>query len=502
MKAFIFALLLISAVGLAQTGNAYLHQSGEIAQVYSYAAVPADSIAPDTTGMRNITSVELAKELVPGWNVGNSLEAIPNETAWGNPRISQRLIDSVKATGFKTIRIPVAWSNSMDTTTYTINPALMARVEEVVNYVLQDDMYAIINLHWDNGWMQPTYGKQAYVNNRLAVMWRQIALHFRDYNDHLLFAGTNEVMVTGNYGTPTKEYYTVQNSYNQTFVTTVRSTGGCNHYRHLLVQGFNTNIDYTYNFFTAPTDVIENRLMVEVHYYDPYNFTLNAGSSITQWGMYATDSKKTETWANEAWADGQFQKMKSKFIDKGYGVILGEYGVSSRMNLGSPALNAEFAEYRRYYMEYITGSLYRHGLVPIVWDNGYTGNNSMGLFDRATGAPVHTDIIKAMIDAVNANTAVEKPSINSKPGTLFLKQNYPNPFNPSTNISFDLPSETHVSLIVFDTTGREVAALVSEEMPTGSYTRTWNAANIAGGVYFYRLRTGLAAETKKLVLVH
>jgi endoglucanase len=108
-----------------------------------------------------------------------------------------------------------------------IDASWLDRVEEVVNYVLSDGMYVIINEHWDNGWIQPTYAQQEYVNNRLAAMWQQIAVRFRDYDDHLLFAGTNEVMVTNDYGTPIKEYYTVQNSYNQTFVNTVRSTGGC-----------------------------------------------------------------------------------------------------------------------------------------------------------------------------------------------------------------------------------------------------------------------------------
>ena len=402
MKGILLILALIPLVSIAQTPiideKEYEHQSSDIAMVDKRFEVQADSIAPDTTGMGALASVELAKEMVPGWNAGNSLDAIGGETAWGNPIITQGLIDSVKAAGFNAVRIPIAWSNFMDTSTFTIGSTRMARVEQVVNYVLKDGMYAIINEHWDGDWIQPTYAQQAYVNARLAVMWRQIAIHFRDYGDHLLFAGMNEVMVTNNYNTPTVEYYTVQNSFNQTFVTTVRSTGGRNVYRYLAVQGFNTNIDYTFNYFAMPTDVTPNRLMVEVHYYDPYDFTLNTSSSITKWGKNATNPAKTETWANESYADGQFQKMKTKFIDNGYAVILGEYGVIARLTLGSVALNAEYARYRRYYMQYITRSLDRHGLVPFYWDNGDTGNNSMGLFNRSTGAQAYPDIIKATVD--------------------------------------------------------------------------------------------------------
>ncbi len=271
----------------------------------------------------------------------------------------------------------------------------MNRVEEVVNYALNADMYVIMNIHWDNGWMQPTYVEQDYVNNRLAVMWTQIATHFRDYDERLLFAGTNEVMVDGDYGTPTVEYYTVQNSFNQTFVDTVRATGGGNADRYLVVQGFNTNIDHAVNYAEIPSDTINDRLMMEVHYYDPYNFTLNESSSITQWGSIATDSNATETWANESYTDAQFQKMTSNFVDQGVGVILGEYGVISRPSVTDHEI------YRVYWNEYITQSAIDHGIVPVYWDNGYSGEHGMAIFDRNNGNSLYPDIIEALIKAAN-----------------------------------------------------------------------------------------------------
>jgi endoglucanase len=394
-------LISILLVSIAQTGTIKKEgdqrKSCDVTRVNKYSGILADSIPPDQSGMRDMSSVELAKEMVPGWNIGNSLDAIGGETAWGNPKITQRLIDSIKAAGFHAIRIPVAWSNFMDTSlqTFEIDSAFMARVEEVVTYVLRDSMYAIINEHWDCGWMQPNSAHQAYVNNRLALMWKQIAIHFRNYGDHLIFAGMNEVMVHGDYGTPEASYYSAHNSYIQTFVTTVRSTGGRNVYRHLAVQGYNTNIGYTVSGLIIPFDVTPYKLMVEVHYYDPYNFTINTGSGFTtQWGNNAT--VKTDIWANEDWVDTQFQSMKTKFIDKGYAVILGEYGVIARLNLGSDTLNAAFAEYRRYYVQSITRSLEKHGLVPFWWDNGGTGNNGMGIFNRSTGTQAYPDIIRAI----------------------------------------------------------------------------------------------------------
>lgn len=352
-------------------------------------------IPADPTGMRDLSSVEMTRELKVGWNLGNSLEAIGGETVWGNSPVSETLIEAVKAAGFNAVRIPVAWSRFSDASTFTIDEAWMERVEEVVNYVLDRDMYAIINIHWDNGWIQPTYAEQEYVTQRLDAMWRQIAINFRDYDDKLLFAGTNEVMVTGDYSTPTVEYYTVQNSYNQTFVNTVRATGGRNAFRHLVVQGYNTNINHTVNFAKIPEDTVEDRLMMEVHYYDPYNFALNENSTITQWGKDATNPSATETWANESYVDGQFRKMKTNFIDKGVGVILGEYGAISRMNVEG------HERYREYYVEYITHSAYRHGLVPFYWDNGYRGNHGFALFNRSTGATLYPGILSAIMDSVD-----------------------------------------------------------------------------------------------------
>lgn len=337
-----------------------------------------------------LTPAELVKDMGIGWNLGNSLEAIGGETKWGNPITTQRLIDSVKAAGFKSVRIPVAWSKFSDPENFIIQESWMKRVEEVVNYVLNNDMYAVLNIHWDEGWMQPTYEKQAYVNDRLSKMWKQIATHFKDYDYHLLFAGTNEVMKEGDWGTPTEEYYTVQNSFNQTFVNTVRQTGGKNVNRILVFQGFNTNIDHAVNFATVPEDIVKERLMMEVHYYDPYNFALNEKSNITQWGKIAKDTSKTDNWGDESYADNQFLKMKANFTDKNIPVIIGEYGAISRTDV------EDFEIYREYYIDYITRSIINHGHVPFYWDNGYTGNHAFGLFNRETGMRAYPGLIKAI----------------------------------------------------------------------------------------------------------
>jgi endoglucanase len=333
--------------------------------------------------MRDITSAQLSKLMSPGWNIGNTLEAIGGETAWGNPKITQQLLNGIKAAGFKSVRIPASWKQYADAND-NISPTWMARVTEVVNYARNAGLIVMLNVHWDGGWMQPTYAAQPVANARLKKFWTQIANNFKNYDDTLLFAGTNEVMVDGDYGTPTVEYQNVQNGFNQVFVDAVRATGGNNAKRHLVVQTFNTNIDHGYNYFTKPNDTVANKMFVEIHYYDPFNFTINGSSNQWQWGASATDPN-SETWANEPYVEAEFQKMKTRFIDNGLPVIMGEYGAYNKPNYpGMPP-------YRRVWAQYVTHSAWLHGLVPMWWDTGE-------IIDRNTGNVKLQDMVDIFVN--------------------------------------------------------------------------------------------------------
>jgi endoglucanase len=341
----------------------------------------------DSTGMRDLTSVQLSREMVPGINLGNTLEAIPAETSWGAPPTTQATMDGYKAAGFRSVRIPVAWSQYADADD-RISAAWMARVKQVVDYARHAGLYVIVNVHWDGGWMNhPTYDQEAAINAKLTKFWTQIANTFRDYDDHLLFAGSNEVGLEVPWGTPiTAEQWDVQNSFNQTFVNAVRATGGNNAKRHLVVQAYFTSIDNAVTGNKVPRDTVANRLFMEVHYYDPFDFTLNGKSPVWQWGAKATDPGATQTWANEAWADGAFQKMKTHFVDHGVGVIVGEYGAYVKGQY------AGMSAYRRDWARYITHSIVDHGLVPMWWDTGE-------LIDRSTGAQRLPDIVSTIVNA-------------------------------------------------------------------------------------------------------
>jgi endoglucanase len=343
--------------------------------------------------MRELTSLQLSRQMGAGWNLGNSLEATGGETAWGNPQASQVLMDAVRAAGFRTVRIPVSWkqyANARD----DIDPLWMSRVTQVVDDARRAGLFVVLNVHWDGGWLQPLEAREAVADARLAKFWTQIATHFRDHDDMLLFAGTNEVMVEGDYGTPKPEHLAVQAGFNQVFVDAVRATGGCNASRHLVVQAFNTNIDHAVAFASLPRDAASNRLMMEVHYYDPYDFTINPKGTAWQWGASANTPDAVQPWANEAHVDAQFEKMKTRFVDQGVPVILGEFGAMRRAE--HPGSEAYVLAWDRY----VAHSAWAHGAVPIYWDAGAPNeNHSMGLFDRATVRQVHPEVIRALVDA-------------------------------------------------------------------------------------------------------
>ena len=349
-------------------------------------AVAPEAARPAAAEREPANVIELSRLMTPGINIGNTMEALPNETAWGNPAPSQALMDAYRAAGFRSVRIPLSWRPYEDAQ-HHIDPKWMAHVKDVVDEARRANLYVMINTHWDGGWMNhPSRDHQAAIEAQLNAYWTQIATAFKDYDEHLLFAGSNEVGLENTVAPPTPEQAAVQNSFNQTFVDAVRATGGRNATRYLVVQSFTTNIDSAVNFAKIPRDTAAGRLLMEVHYYDPYNFTINGDSKVWQWGKRATDRSASDPWADEPWVDKQFGSMKSHFVDHGVGVIVGEYGAYAKPD--HPGARSYVDDWARY----VTHAIASNGLVPMWWDTG-------ALIDRATGAPKQPELIKAIVDA-------------------------------------------------------------------------------------------------------
>ena len=269
----------------------------------------------DTTSFEDLNQSQIVEAMGPGWNLGNQLESVtdnvPEETNWGNPVITEKLIQSVKAAGFKSIRIPVSYFAKIDDDKdYTIDSKWLDRVQEVVDYCIKNDLYAVINIHGDGyntidgSWLLCNGKNQTEIKKKYKKVWKQIAERFKNYDEHLLFESMNEEF-DGSYSEPNKEYYQNINDYNQIFVDTVRKTGDNNTKRWLIIPGWNTNIDYTAGDygFKLPTDQYrdksidkeEQRIMISVHYYSPWDFCGGENGVITQWGNEADDPSKTST---------------------------------------------------------------------------------------------------------------------------------------------------------------------------------------------------------------
>lgn len=379
-------------------------------------AVTEAATAENTWDELDRTAITAAMGM--GWNLGNQLEAssnkVPSETAWGNPIITEDLIKAVKAQGFNTIRIPVSYLSKIgDAPDYTIDSAWLDRVQEVVDYVVGNDMYAVMNIHGDGyytvdgGWLLCVDDNQDEIKAKYEAVWKQIADRFKDYDEHLIFESMNEEF-DNTYGRPNKDGYANINEYNQIFVDTVRGTGSNNTKRWLLLPGWNTNVEYTagnYGFVIPEDKLCESdgkRIMISVHYYDPYNFTLdeNSSSAKTQWGKYATEN--FDNWGQEDYVDSQMQKLHDTFVAEGYPVIIGEMGVQDKTHLSE-----SFNEYRRYWLEYVVKSAKANGCIPVYWDNGWNGKNGFGLFDRTSCTVTQQSLIDAMIRAINSDSDYE-----------------------------------------------------------------------------------------------
>lgn len=367
----------------------------------------------DTTSFEDLNQSQIVEAMGPGWNLGNQLESVtdnvPEETNWGNPVITEKLIQSVKAAGFKSIRIPVSYFAKIDDDKdYTIDSKWLDRVQEVVDYCIKNDLYAVINIHGDGyntidgGWLLCNGKNQTEIKKKYKKVWKQIAERFKNYDEHLLFESMNEEF-DGSYSEPNKEYYQNINDYNQIFVDTVRKTGDNNTKRWLIIPGWNTNIDYTagdYGFKLPtdqyrdkPIDKEEQRIMISVHYYSPWDFCGGENCVITQWGNEADDPSKTSTTCDETYMKNQLNLMKTTFADKGYPVFIGEYG-----SIDKTSYDSENEYYRAYFARKLCQLSRKNGCIPMYWDNGYNGVHGFGLFDRTTCEVTQPVIIDAIME--------------------------------------------------------------------------------------------------------
>ncbi len=437
----------------------------------------------------DLNAQQLAYYMAPGWNLGNTMEAGSNtnldtnkgglaaETAWQSTKTTQGIIDMVKAQGFKSIRIPCSWvmGHISDAATTQIDAAWMARVKEIVDYAIKADMYVIINDHWDGGWLEDSFKdvSEATVSKnsaKLAVIWKQIAEEFKDYDERLLFAGLNEPAHSS--GLAASAYVQALKTYEETFIKTVRATGGNNAKRVLIVQGPATSIDDTYNAFgEMPSDEAEKRLMLEIHSYDPWTFCgleqdESWGKMQYYWGTDHTLSGagNRNATSNEKDLLTLFQKMK-KYTDAGIPVVMGEYGANHRNVKSIKGQNQKkHDEAVAFWYEKATQYAMECGMIPFAWDLNYTGYPTFSLFDRSKEAVLDWSSSSTNIKVNGALEGIQK-------GAEAGREGYNKYYAPSStgiqNVSQEkIPSNE----IVYNLQGMKVAeGGIPQNAPKGIY---------------------------------
>lgn len=387
------------------------------------------------------TASDIASKMYPGWNLGNTLEAtssdylftnkggLATETSWQPTKTKQKVIDAVRDAGFKSVRIPVAWIAghivSGTQTTPKIDAAWIKRVKEVVDYCINDGLYVIVNDHWDGGWIEELGFSRStsyysaiddkYATEKAATLkflWTQIAEAFKDYDEHLLFAGLNEPFQ--NYSLFNDKHKVLTpylEKYNKAFVEAVRATGGNNSQRILVVQGPSTNIDSSVSYMKASSlPESAGRLMVEVHYYDPGQFCgtwdASGDKAFYFWGATNHSSSHNATYAEESYLRQQFEKLRSEYTSKGYPVIIGEYAANQRtITTDQSRHNSSIYLFYRLVNEYAVSN----GIIPFAWDTNYPAG-----LNKESGSSTIIDRANATVVGIYAMEGIRKGCSSNK----------------------------------------------------------------------------------------
>ena len=391
LLSYIIMLLILPACSNKEIkANTELHtpeQKEELKPAYSKFAI-----------RENFSTRQLVDEMGLGINLGNALDAtgswinpsnISNyETAWGSPLITKEMIEGYAEAGYSSLRIPVTWSNMMiNEENYRIHPDLLNRVESILNWALDCGLVAIVNVHHENEWVKkvPTDNE---AKKKFTSIWEQLCNRFEKYGDHLIFEPMNEIGYDEIW-TPWKGGQTEKakafgyvNELNQLFVDIVRKSGGNNAKRHLLVEIYNTGLEYAFDPLTKiPTDPAKH-LALTVHYYTPPLFAILGNGEDAGWGVGVPSWGTTQEFKE---LNDNMDLLKKNCVDKGIPVIIGEYACSS--------LNRT-QEVVRLFNVSVTEAIYSRGMCPMLWDV-----QGAGQYDRTTSTfkdPVFLEQMKAI----------------------------------------------------------------------------------------------------------
>lgn len=344
--------------------------------------------------VNTMTGLDFARELKLGWNLGNTFDAPEGEMSWGNPMTTKELLELVKELGFNTIRIPISWRMHVTPAPdYTIDESFMKRIDTVVNQALDAGLYVIINSHHDNEIYTPKPENSERGKAYLAAVWAQVADHFKDADYHLIFETMNEPRVVGSsyeWGIDTSNPNSmaavqVVNELNQVALDAIRSTGSKNADRFVIISAYAGNVDAALSpKFVLPQDSVEDKLIVSIHAYSPYNFALNINSKDASFGKM-----------KEKEIASLMRNINYRLVNKGIPVVIDEMG----------ALNKNNDEDRYEWAKCYVSAAAQYGIPCIWWDNGMINSSgeNFGLINRRTLSiyPESERVYQGLLDGLN-----------------------------------------------------------------------------------------------------
>ncbi|MBO4836226.1 MAG: glycoside hydrolase family 5 protein [Clostridia bacterium] len=361
------------------------------------ADVPVLTIArrpvPDNAAM------DFLKDMGVGWNLGNTFDAVKGdwnrnademtvETSWVGVRTTREIFAALREAGYGTVRIPVSWHDHVSGDSYTISARWLDRVQEVVDWALEEDLYVILNIHHDEDWFLPSSAHYEESSRYVGGIWEQLSARFRDYDQKLIFESMNEPRLVGsryewNFDRNSPECLDAAdclNRLNQLFVDTVRASGGNNAGRYLMVPGYDASpAGATGDHFVLPADSAENRIIVSVHAYTPYSFALQQGGTHS----FGSTAQKQEIAVF-------MNSLYDRYITRGVPVVIGEFGAMDKQ--GNLQDRVDFTAF-------YTATASARNIPCIWWDNGaFAGNGEIfGILDRTRAQFIYPEIVQAMI---------------------------------------------------------------------------------------------------------
>lgn len=336
-----------------------------------------------------LSANETFAKMTPGWNLGNTLDAIPTEGSWSSPA-QNVTFTQIYADGFRSVRIPVTYVDHYvsDAPDYTINATWLARVSYVVDAAISSGLFVVVNVHHDSWNWADMSGSKPDLDARKAKFektWQQIGTVLKDKSEKLLFESLNEPVGT------TQADADVLNDINLRFLNVVRNTGGNNPQRVMSLPGLNDNSVHLTDWFVPPNNYTSDKWSVQFHYYSPWDFVSNSWGR-TFWG---SDADKAAVVNDMTPVRGNFSVP----------ILIGEYGTSSVGTIVEKA--AGWAWY-----DHVVRTAVGLSMVPQWWDNGGE------FFDRATGT-WHDVTVKNIVIAAAAGKVNTIPYSGN--GTIWLK---------------------------------------------------------------------------------